>query len=223
MLDELARSLAAPMPRRRALKLLAVTLAGAMLPGQKALAAVTGPNASGCPNPGDLFCGNCPNINGLNYGNVCCPGPNATDYWECDCVPGPGGHNGCKRKTCNKCRDGCCKPGQKCCPRGDPDHEGSCCDKDEHCCFAGCCPAGTHCCPGFGKYEIVGRCCPIGWACCHQYCCRPGTHCIDEHGKPSPPPQGLNCSKGHAPPFGKRATSPRLSPPRPSPVGGPRR
>jgi hypothetical protein len=103
-LDDLARTLAQPMPRRRAVRVMAVTVAGAMLSGRGVTTAAARPSASGCPDPGDLFCGNCPNVNGLNYGDICCPGPNAARYWECHCVPGPGGGNTC-RKICDLVRE----------------------------------------------------------------------------------------------------------------------
>jgi hypothetical protein len=188
LLDGLARSLAEPMPRRRALRVLTVTLAGAMLSGRAVMTAAA-TDSAGCPNPGDLFCGGCENVNGLNYGDVCCPGPDASRYWECDCKKGPGGYNGCKRKTgCDvSCGSGCCdSTTEHCCPSG------YCFPKESACCGNGACAAGTHCCHAFTAYGelksgVGALCCPDGWECCGTRCCAPGTHCIDQTGKVADP------------------------------------
>jgi hypothetical protein len=207
-LEELARTLASPMTRRRSLRVVAVVAAGALLPGR---AAARG-TATGCPDPGDLFCPGCLNVNGHNYGDVCCPGPNAAAYFECDCKPGPGGGNGCKRKPCNlSCGNGCCDSAtQKCC-RATPARGGDhCCDKGHQCCGPGCCPAGTHCCPNLKSKDEVGfRCCPEGWACCQDMCCSPGAHCIDDQGRPSSGIQGAVCSNGK--PHSRQGLVPHLS------------
>src|SRR5580704_12257819 len=94
-LDGLARTLAQPMPRRRALQIVTGALIGAVLPGRSGAKAYAA-NASRCPHPGDLYCGGCPSVNGKFFGAVCCPGPAAEKYWECTCKPGPGGYGGCK-------------------------------------------------------------------------------------------------------------------------------
>jgi hypothetical protein len=214
LLDELARSLASPMTRPRALRIFAVTLAGAMFPGRTVWAAGARSSATGCPDPGDLFCGNCPNVNGLNYGDVCCPGPNAAAYWECDCHPGPGGGNGCKRKPCDlSCGSDCCDATtQKCCHATRARGGDHCCSKQHQCCGSGCCPTGTHCCPNLtSKYEVGFRCCPDGWACCQDHCCPPGTHCVDEQGKPSSGIQGVACSNGKPLRLERKGTSPLKS------------
>ncbi|MES1247823.1 MAG: hypothetical protein ABUS54_09140 [Actinomycetota bacterium] len=194
-LDELARSLASPMSRRRAFRVAGVALAGAMLPGR---AFAARPTASGCPDPGDLFCTNCPSVNGLFYGDVCCPGPDAAKYWECACTPGPGGGNGCKRKPCETCGYGCCvTDSEKCCHASAARGGDHCCAKDHACCGSGCCPTGTHCCANLrSKYEVGFRCCPDGWACCQNACCAPGTHCVNAQGKPASGIQGVMCSGG---------------------------
>jgi hypothetical protein len=228
LLDGLARSLAEPMPRRRALRVLAVTLAGAMLSGRGVMtAAATSSSASGCPDPGDLFCGGCENVNGLNYGDVCCPGPDASKYWECDCKKGPGGYNGCKRKTgCDiSCGSGCCDSAtEKCCPSG------NCVGQEFQCCGPGGCPAGTHCCYFFSAYEESPKdaahamagvsCCPDGWACCNNTCCMPGTYCVAQSGEENANgdygssavakngAQGYGCSHGSKLPFAKKGTKP---------------
>jgi hypothetical protein len=201
LLDGLARSLAEPMPRRRALRVVAATIGGAVFSGRVVNAAATS-SGYGCPDPGDLYCpgAKCPNVNGLHYGDVCCPGPDATRYWECSCTPGPGGGNGCKRKPgCDiSCGSGCCNSAtEKCCSSG------YCVAKGAECCGTGGCPAGTHCCHSIGDKNIFirpgagARCCPDGWECCSNNCCAPGIHCIDFSGKIADPAargvQGFRC------------------------------
>jgi hypothetical protein len=213
LLDDLARSLAEPMPRRRALRVVAVTLAGAMVSGRGVMTAAA-TNSAGCPNPGDMLCpgAKCPSVNGFHYPDVCCTGPDASTYWECDCKPGVGGYNGCKRKTgCEiSCGGGCCDSAtEKCChSRCFPKDMGECCSTLE---AAGACPAGTHCCLFFSAYEEMPKdaahqfagvaCCPDGWECCSGRCCAPGTHCIDQAGKIADPKskgvQGWMCEYGH--------------------------
>ena len=210
LLDELARSLASPMSRPRALRVFAATFAGTMLPGRTARLRTL---ATGCPNAGDLYCGNCPNVNGLDYGAVCCPGPNAAAYWECNCIPGPGGGNGCKRKPCDlSCGSHCCDTAtQKCC-RSSPERGGDhCCSHGHECCGPGCCPAGTHCCPNLKSKYLVGfTCCPNGWACCQDRCCKPGAYCVNDQGKRISGIQGDACSDSKLS-FNRRGTAPHGS------------
>jgi len=218
LLDGLARSLAEPMPRRRALRVVAATIGGAIFSGHVVNAAATS-SGYGCPNPGDLYCPGvkCPGVGEAHYGDVCCPGPDATKYWECDCKPGVGGYNGCKRKPgCNlSCGSGCCDSAtEQCCSSG------YCIAKDMVCCGKGACPSGTHCCHTLKGKNInltsgeAVRCCPTGWACCQDHCCMPGTYCL-AHGDVNQSgteakygAQGYMCSKGNREPFAKRGTMP---------------
>src|ERR1700722_88002 len=104
IIDDVARILASPTPRRRALKMLGSTLAGGVLAalGVNRLAGqatVQSNNQGGGDNSGGKNCGRgCP-------GNQhCCPGFGQADF----CAPGP--------QQC--CGNNTCPPPQKCCGSG---------------------------------------------------------------------------------------------------------
>ena len=139
-LDELARSMAKPMPRRRALRMLGGALAGAALPGawaSRALAGVKGQQFHLCnPDPRCFLC-ECPappagDGTALFY-KICCPknGPTLGD--NCVCYKPPNGGAACKpKKRCDAtCGKECCKEGECCCDRIFTLKDPYCCDCKE--------------------------------------------------------------------------------------------
>ncbi len=95
-LDNLSRALAAPMPRRRAVRLLGGALIGLALPAAKARGAS---KTHDCAAEGAFLC-QCPNRD-LFY-KICCPGKEGERY-TCECKAPPEGHAACKpvtKKTC---------------------------------------------------------------------------------------------------------------------------
>jgi hypothetical protein len=161
LFDAVARALAEPMGRRRALGVLAGALvagAGVRVPRARALTAWTRPGsrpgtqptraATGppCrPNPPFGY-SNCPD------NNVCCGAPDYT------CCPANGW-------TC--CGSGCCGPGFKCT------------DASKGTCERTSCPDGSVLC---GRFAGRPLCCPEGATCCNaakNLCCPKGTQCVD--------------------------------------------
>ena len=173
--DDLARTLASPMPRRRALQSLGAALAVGAFP---ALRPTRASAADGCPGPTKRC------FVKIKYGTheggcyypdyaKCCVGPNASTgseanlmSWTCpkdhDCGTAKGGFCPCP----TKCKDGACCPKKKgrcvggtCCPHirttAKPGSGGT----------VYCCPAGTIAVP-----DRVGLCCRKGEPnCCKAY------------------------------------------------------
>ena len=196
-INDLARALAEPMPRRRAVGLLVGAMLGAVWPGRSiAAASPYQPSDYGCPDAGDLYCGGCRSVGGLFYGHVCCPGPDAAKYWECGCQPPPNGGTLCKKKPCKQCGYECCYEGQFC---GSPKHS-RCCDNGQEPCTGEdgafqCCDPGTMCCGGTCCFRLTQRCGEGGTCTCkagntHKCggdCCNPRLHkCC-----PGPPDNSL--------------------------------
>jgi hypothetical protein len=183
-LDELARRLAEPMSRRRAVKVAAGAAAAAAVPGMRvrpARGALLISQRTTCtPRPGGKLCA-CPSVNGLFY-KQCCPAP-ASD-WDCQCKAPPGGYAACAPHKCgsgHQCGGGeCCKPGQYCvnpdihlcCDSGTSGCGTTCCKKNEECvvtrvgtssihtCVPRCPPNQARCGPT--------KCCPKNWRCANQ-------------------------------------------------------
>src|SRR4051812_28480284 len=164
LLDDLARALATPMPRRTAMRMLAVGLGAAALPGLTPRRARAAAPLTPCQN-GGKFCGY-PDGGGYNLGccmgangdtrTVCCPGQSGV-YGSCCCgtgysctFPGSTDKNCC---TCKgvECGNACCKRGEYCetyfafddvctklCPDGSHQCNGVCCTGLETCGFFGC-------------------------------------------------------------------------------------
>lgn len=199
--DDLARTLATPMPRSRALKTLGAGLAVAMFPALRPTRA-TGAGSVTCPIKCDSrtfacctatkFPGGAP---GIHVGGCCdrkrercCIGPNAIGNPMSWCCPT------CKGELCG---DGCCEKGQfcasprrsLCCGKGEDacvvsgggKGQGQCCKPDERCCFntksASCCKPNQTCKDGKClclKGEVKcpgGQCCANGKTCCGDEGC----------------------------------------------------
>lgn len=177
--DDLARTLATPMPRRRALRSLGAALAISAIPALRpARAAATGE----CPGTTKLCFVKLPmggHSAGCYYPTVerCCIGPNNDSQhpnkmsWICDKDEGcgemiPGGDIKLACTCSNRCKDG------KCCPRSKGRCvDGTCCPAKRTTFAPGtngkgvaCCPAGTIAVPG-----RTGQCCPKG----DMTCCDP--------------------------------------------------
>jgi hypothetical protein len=166
LFDDIARVLATPMPRRRALRLIGSSLlAGtgmAALRSARAGAAQT----AGCPPP-YVGCGNIklphnplvlPFCDGP--GTTCCQGTSVDGprAWTIPkgryfCSPGyscsPANGGGCVKAKCPpgtiRCGTKCCKEGLSCCHARDG--RTTCCAKGSECCKVApkCCPPGKFC------------------------------------------------------------------------------
>lgn len=177
--DDLARTLARPMPRRRAVRLLGVGLVTAAVPGVWSHAAsaqgcegrCTGSRQSLCGEPKGTGClHTCCN----DLRPVCCKWPERETYICCgkgercgekagECIPAcPTGQVECKGK--------CCKPGELC-------NNGACCP-NRRVCGSSCCPPG-HTCTWSGKKR---KCCPDKRVVVKKgirYCCLLGTVAVE--------------------------------------------
>jgi hypothetical protein len=173
-LDDLARNLAEPMPRGRAVRLAVGAVLGVAVPAVTARPALAGrARTSTCgPDsaPGSVNC-DCPAADGLFMKSCCGPGE------KCVCFPD---RAECHRITCPPGREWCgavpcCKPGESCSYDGSAYHctcEGQrcgsrCCRPNETCAKGACCPnsrvCGTTCCPRGTKCTFSkGKrfCCP---------------------------------------------------------------
>lgn len=203
-LDDLARTLAEPMPRRRALRLAAGALVGIAVPSALAPAAraasarglTCGPSSA----PGSVDC-DCPAPGGLFMKACCSPGE------KCVCFPDKAE---CHRITCPPGREWCgatpcCKPGERCtwdgtrykCVGPCEDNEFACRKTNALTSAVQCCPkretfvglfakcqAGTcvyKCSPGWEECGLR-RCCPENWRCCWggTHCCAPNETCCGD-------------------------------------------
>lgn len=178
-LDDLARSLAVPVPRRRALRLIGGTLAAAVVPGIRpsltsAAAAATVPcqDVRGrvwtCPLRKYLVCGPTPESPCIDTcvgpGKIPCP---SASGFDCCMDITLDGSVACKQGKCQitckgvekagsarltECGEECCTPQQQC--------------KNNKCvakCPPGRTPCGTTCCKSGKKCAFQGRqrvCCP---------------------------------------------------------------
>ena len=216
-LDELARSMAKPMPRRRALRLLGGALVSVAVPGITARRAGATPNVRDC-GPGQQLCKcNCGGPTGDVCQTVCCD----IDTSGCDCRTVQLGPT-CKcLRPCSSAR--CCGRGQYCASaknafccnldRGQGSEEpcvsgglSQCCKPGFKCCGQACCHKLTQDCAGDGsctcKKGNTRRC---GGDCCNpkrQKCC-PGSisekHCAPKDSVCCGPkwcPRGQKCCKG---------------------------
>jgi len=205
-LDEVARLLAEPMPRRRAVRVLVGAVAGAAVPMARPQRARGAALPSSCPT-GEFLC-QCPSKNGLFF-KICCP---ADGSYRCDCFS--------DRAQCTHLHK--CPPGQKTC--GD-----KCCQQNQECvvfaigggtqyvcsdkCPTGqaacggdvCCPKGQSCldpvkhlcgvCPPSRPIKCGKQCCTRAGGCCDSkkgLCCQPGEKCG------SWPPSFRICCKNHS-------------------------
>jgi hypothetical protein len=180
-LDDLARVLAQPMPRRRALRIVGTSLAAAALPGFRPGVAGAAVRAGECR--GDTRA--CPRmVQGAQGPDLCCGSP--ARRYSCEgtifepicvdsCQPG---EEPCTSKL--KDQNGyaefaCCKPPLRCiegvcdkpCPPGQKRCGGNCCKSSETCQKGTCCPntrvCGAACCSPGTKCTFLEQfrtCCP---------------------------------------------------------------
>jgi hypothetical protein len=207
LFDELARSLARPMPRSRAVRALGVALASIAVPSLRPQAAAAGSSSTRTTSCHNLTCKN------PDFPKVCKCHEKATGSpieptqcnWtccaadaECECPPGEAR---CKAKPCDeKCGTKCCKEGEYCAsPR-----RGICCKKGESLCAvmgtpgtgqkgAGgrCCAKNTHCCAN----DKRSTCCPEADNCCAGRCCPPAKRCNTSKGTCSCPKGTDTCGR----------------------------
>jgi hypothetical protein len=213
LLDNLARALVQPMPRRRALRVLGISLTAALVPGVRPPLARGSGRIACYPNP----CGPkgrcCTKSNGDEY---CC-GPNGNFYWcggsqngyrcidKCKLAgreAGTGPWTRCGEELCcipkvQVCRKGACVP----CQPGKPLCGGECCPSGESCqkCVESqqgsviwfvkggrkCCPPDSECCGSTCYKKSLGR------VCCNGKLCRAGKRCVNV--PPSSGRVGLTC------------------------------
>jgi hypothetical protein len=198
-LDQLARNLAEPMPRSRALRLVAVTVAAGALPGLRAgrasAASLATRRTSYTCNEFIPWKCRCPNGSTGAAFERCCQANQ-----QCSCTPTAAICIPCKGRLClgsNQPTSAgkCCPPNYKCTQKGSlsaccsPEQEpsdGTCkCPKGKKACGpTSCCDPktevclGDECCP---KTNLIdGSCCPPGqvaraWQGAARYCCPPNT------------------------------------------------
>ena len=195
-LDDLARSLAQPMPRRRALVLLGRALVAAALPAVLRPAPARANSCQGCTDPNLRLCRNgtgqicsfvcCPPDQlccTAQHGVICC---NPSSCYTCGkVVSGQEEYASCVPKDgAVFCSDFCCRAGQTCCGSG-------CCPPGTSCCGGkDCCPS-TEVCSRKGKCKCkkgrakkkcgnIGKCCKGETCCGGADCCAPGETCCDK-------------------------------------------
>lgn len=203
LFDDLARTLATPMPRRRALRLIGSAVAVAALPGFRARPAraraksTCGPGREPCSGNGLELC--------MQAGGVCCyysPEASGVEPWGLlvGCRPGYRCGTGKVGERCiancpndKVCGDACCKDRQFC---GSPKRSLCCKEGTNVCVVPGgskgqgdCCRAGENCCFNTKNAE----CCGLKQTCknstctcpkdlpvkCGRRCCKPGIKCCD--------------------------------------------
>jgi hypothetical protein len=213
--DDLARTLAEPMPRRRALRFAGAALIASVLPGLRprgALADGCGPDTlceSLCTSLGHIgacgtnvtnACGqiDCRLEGGLSPGEKCCRGGDAP--WICNETDRCGSANGPHCVACpdeRQCGKACCKSGEFC---GSRNRE-LCCKNGDNACLVPrsaqgiCCPPGKQCCANADK----AACCGSDQKCHAGKCvCKEGVTCGEDCCK-----KGETCSNGKCCPKGK--------------------
>ena len=147
-IDDLARALATPMPRRSAVRGIAKALAGAALLGftRRAQAA---------------SCSSC-----------CAPAKNCESGQTC-CTPGITGNGAiCAQSPNFCCGSANCSPGQGCCTGTNGSKY--CINAGQFCCGNSYCNAGTACCTNSSGTTF---CSPSGGFCCGNVGCNAGQQC----------------------------------------------
>jgi hypothetical protein len=182
--DDLARDLAAPMPRGKALRMLAAGLVVASVPGMSARRARAADPPPPC-STGGTFCGNVNPLGKKGYNIGCClGGPGETRTVCCPGIPGVVGSLCCPTGyICgNKSKDykeGCICASDVVCGS-------TCCKKREYCysyfgfdqgcvklCFDGREYCGSNCCSAGETCGLLGCTCPSNKVRCGGDCCSP--------------------------------------------------
>lgn len=204
--DDLARSLAQPTSRRRALRIMGAAALAATVPALRpARARATPPDCTGkCKaNEGALCQADLPTCTPY----VCCPapytccaGPASATCCEPGCTCGDDGRGFKACQNCPRCKGGYFECGTGCCPPGT-----TCAGKGSgyHCCAEGRAPCGPECCGprercanaakgvcercARGREACGNKCCPTTSYCCNEQrgiCCdkKRGSCCNTAHG-----------------------------------------
>jgi len=193
-LDELARSIARPMPRRRVLRLFAGALVSVAVPGfATATKARAASSFHRCVPEGGRLC-EC-NCKGEVCQRICCT---PKEDYECDCGTVEEGA-GCRCiRPCGS-NSYCCKRGQYCaspkdrlcCKEGEQGCDTHCCRKNEQCTGEGSERTCEKRCPTSQEWCGKKKCCPKGTVCCSKesgVCCKTRAACCGA--------KGLGTSKG---------------------------
>lgn len=184
--DELTRIWAKPMSRRRALRLSAGVVFGAVAADVLSSAPVAADACGGTCSGGSICCpnGTCidPTI------SICCGSGSCTPVNSICCGGGcldPGISRCCGGTGC-LASDSCC--GSACCSSGQTCLGGTICCDSGQVCGSTCCPTSTVC-----LNASTGACgCPSGGQTCGNFCCKKGETCADPTG-------GCCCPKGATP------------------------
>lgn len=166
--------MAAPMARRRALRLFGGAVVAVAVPGFAATKVARGaPRFHTCATDGGFVC-QCPAGRGLFYKICCVP---AAEY-DCRCKGPPEGYAQCKLKPCTDCGPRCCRPSDYCANR----MLGLCCKQGEPVCGRRCCQKNEECVSLRVGSSTVRECnpkCPQGQVWCgDKKCCPRGRSCV---------------------------------------------
>lgn len=222
-LDATARALAAPMSRRRAVRLLGASLVGAAIPAGISPRPARAQNywPVTCGDRGEYRCSEgskCCNGACCPEGNLCCNDSSGAPGWCCGPPEGTTSDGRPVRRFCGDNNPYACREEVGCPPNTTPCGTGSgaylyadCCQSGTTCRDGRCvadCPSGrercgTQCC-GKGEECSGGRCrrrCPDGRMRCGERCCPKGQRCED-------PRRGTcsRCGRGKQP-CGKKCCS----------------
>lgn len=198
LFDGLARSLAEPMPRRRALRTLATGFAAAAVPGAFARRAFAASPPAPCSG-GGTFCGNVNPLGKVGYNIGCCLGaPGETRTVCCPGIPGVVGSLCCP--TGYTCGNTHANAPENCICRSRVVCQGRCCQPGEYCQsqFIG----DDFCekrCPHTGNEKCNGVCCTDNETCGFFGCsCKSGFvsagagTCVLPREDPGDPKPGFN-------------------------------
>ena len=175
-LDELARSLAKPMARRRALRLLGGAIVSVTVPGLAAPRARAAARFHLCEKQGGLLC-EC-NCKGDVCQRICCK---PKEDYECYCGSVQYGA-ACRKKCRIPCPSDvhCCNDGEFCANSA----QKLCCKQGERGCGPRCCQPNEECTTiriGTGSERVCEKRCPQGQAWCGaNKCCPPKWNCANE-------------------------------------------
>ena len=198
LFDNLARTLAGPMPRRRVLGLAAGTLTAIVLPGRTAIAAPAAGQrtwrTAGCGKGGGGL--SCASQFGPTISECCGPiDPTNPDSNYTCCPPGECWHQGTGRSSVTTCCPPAFRCGTRCCAEGERCIDGECsrCDS-EKVCGTECCessedcanPTKSLCCPKTWQKCTAGlagavKCCPPKDQCCFNKATKSAVCCDKQH------------------------------------------
>ena len=176
-LDDLARSLAKPMPRRRALRLVGGAIATAMLPASlvpRARGGVSSTTLTTCETTCHSFSGqrtkvcNCHvrSAPGTTVCNHCC----CLESEDCQCPTGA-----CVCASCPGAQQCGSLQSPKCCEKGEYCAGTKCCKDGGEPCAGDCCPPPKRCVPQVGSSKKACRCPEDTTPCGTDQCCKSGT------------------------------------------------